>query len=375
MRPFTVVELQDLVRPREGPCVSIFLPTHRRIDGADEDRIRFKNLVGEARDRLEEVAGKRAATRLMKPVVDLEGSTLWRGRLDGLAVFSAADGLRWFRVPMELPERVAVSDTFHVRPLVRYLQTRRRFQVLALARNGCRLFAGTSQDLIQHDLKAMPASVEEVAGTPQDREGPTMHRAGGHLRFHGNAAPRSEREDLARYFRKVDEVVTQALRDENAPVVLAGIDRHMAIYRSVSRLRNLAADGAAGSFDRTPPDKLHARVLPIAESALRRREDDAVGEYRRAERAGLAIEELENIGPAAVQGRLRILFIARGRIADGRFDRTTGEVKLTARKKGAVVDDVLDDIAESVLIRGGEVLVLEKDAMPTANVAAAVMRW
>ena len=56
-------------------------------------------------------------------------------------------------------------------------------------------------------------------------------------------------------------------------------------------------------------------------------------------------------------------------------NRATGEVTLHAGQTGPQDDDVLDDLAEIVLARGGEVLVLEPGKMPQEAAAAATFRW
>ena len=45
-------ELEKLVEERGGPCVSIFLPTHRAGTQTQQDPIRLKNLLVEAREVL-----------------------------------------------------------------------------------------------------------------------------------------------------------------------------------------------------------------------------------------------------------------------------------------------------------------------------------
>ena len=42
-------ELNGLVTPQEGPCVSIFMPTHRAGGETQQDPIRLKNGRGERR--------------------------------------------------------------------------------------------------------------------------------------------------------------------------------------------------------------------------------------------------------------------------------------------------------------------------------------
>src|ERR1700746_2069845 len=43
-KPITIRELQTLLTPRPGPCISLYLPTHRRLPQAKQDPVRFKNL-------------------------------------------------------------------------------------------------------------------------------------------------------------------------------------------------------------------------------------------------------------------------------------------------------------------------------------------
>ncbi|WP_158232158.1 hypothetical protein [Sporosarcina sp. P20a] len=44
-------------------------------------------------------------------------------------------------------------------------------------------------------------------------------------------------------------------------------------------------------------------------------------------------------------------------------------------KEESTVDDVLDDLAETVFKTGGEVAVLPKERMPVETGAAAIYRW
>ena len=377
MQTFTVGELQELIRPRKGPCVSLYMPTHRRKEGADEDRIRFKNLTSDVRERVKVMSDARTATKLVKPLEDLASSAFWRDSLDGLALFSAPEGLHWYRLPFEFPERTVVSDSFHVRPLVRFLQTRQRFHVLVLSRKGPKLYTGSRSDLVEHAVAGMPGSLESVVGEPEDREGLSSHRTGrSTIRFHGDEEARSAREDLARYCRAVDQAVRTALRDDPGPVFLAGVTRHVATFRSVSGNPSIAAEGLTGNFDRVPTETLHERILPLTESAMGARDDAALAEFRIAAGAELELHNVAKIGAAAVAGRVRTLLLCRGRSLPGAFDRATGEITKAPPRPDGLGDDVTDDLAEAVLIRGGAVHVLEPAKFPKrGGTAAAVLRW
>jgi hypothetical protein len=376
MRPLTVGDLQQLIRPRKGSCVSIFLPTHRRPDGATEDRLRFKNLVEEAQRRLEPVESRRVAGRILAPLAAFADSAVWRDRLDGLAVFCADGEVRSWRLPIGLPELVVVSDSFHVRPLLRYLQTNGRYYVLTLSRNALRFHEGTATSLVAKEVPGMPRSLEDAGAAATGRRELSRHAAGaGRTIVGGGSGRQSEREELARCLRAADLAVRAVLRDEHSPLFLAGVTRYHSAYRSVSRYPHLAAEGAEGNFDRARPEEILARVAPLAAAHFRAREDAAVAEHQHVLGAGLATDDLAAIAEAAVLGRVRRLLLAHGRLVKGTLDRTTGAVSRKTDGKDRFADDVLDDLAEAVLVRGGEVISIDTDRMPSRSPVAALLRW
>lgn len=376
MRAFTVGDLQELLGDRKGPCVSIFLPTHRRPDGAGEDRVRFRNLLDDARAKLETVMQPRAVPRLVAQLEPLLEPDAWRGSLDGFAAFAAPGFERHYRLPAEMPERVVVADTFHVRPLIRLLQSHRRWYLLSLAATRVAFFEASPAGLVAKSVPGLPETPADAAIGPREKAGLSSHSAGnGRVVYHGTAAPRSEREDLARWLRAIDQAVCALLRDEHAPLVLAGVSRLTSIYRSVSRYPHVVAESVDGNVSRAAPDRLFAQAAPLAATALRDGETSAVAEYQRLNGAMRSSDDLDVIAASATQGRVRRLLIARGRSVRGRFDRATGEVQGRAARQTAFGDDVLDDLACEVLLRGGAVLVVEKDRMPTRSPVAAVMRW
>src|SRR5262245_38601884 len=101
---FTRDDLRALLAQRPGPCVSLFLPTHR--GGSAQDPVRFRNLLATAGDRLL-TSGVRAAEarELLAPAQLLLGEPLfWKNQCDGLALFLTPDFLRVYRLPLPLGE-------------------------------------------------------------------------------------------------------------------------------------------------------------------------------------------------------------------------------------------------------------------------------
>jgi hypothetical protein len=57
------------------------------------------------------------------------------------------------------------------------------------------------------------------------------------------------------------------------------------------------------------------------------------------------------------------------------LNRETGEISLSGTVQEGGGDDLLDDLAEAVLARSGDVLVVPKARMPGVEPAAAILRW
>ena len=138
-------DLQRLALGRHGPCVSVFLPTHRAGREVEQVPIRLKNLLRQATEALE-ADGVKAPTikSLLAPLRRLLDDRLfWQYQSDGLALFSRPGWWRSFRVPLDLPELAVVDDRFHVTPLLPLLAGDGHFFVLALSQNQIGLLEGT----------------------------------------------------------------------------------------------------------------------------------------------------------------------------------------------------------------------------------------
>ena len=373
---------QDRLRPflnvQTGPCVSIYMPTHRRHPATQQDPIRFKNCLREAERLLADRHSPAEIHALLDPVAALPNVEFWRHQADGLGVLRSPDVLEEFRVPLRVPELVVVAESFHVRPLIRSLNANVRYLLLALSQKGVRVFQGTADSLTHVEVHSLPDSLAEFTPRRRVRSALSAHVVGGGgvvgrvIAAGGTEA--SVKADLVPYFRAVDRAVVRALRHERAPVILAGVEYYLPIYRDVTRLKRLASTSVQGSPDAMTPEELHARAWPIAATILRENEERALEKYRRAAAAGRSREHLEDIVREARRGRVRRLFVALGVRVWGTVDRTTGRIHRTDVQQGSHDDDVLDDAAEAVFLHGGDVITVPRERMPDGLEVAAELR-
>jgi hypothetical protein len=299
--------------------------------------------------------------------------------MDGLALYCSPDLLAQYRVPMRLPEIAVIADSFHVKPLLRFLQVNERYFVLTLSQKRVALYEGTAYSLGPVNLAELPSTMAEALGIERQERHLSVRTLGPDSKapvFHGHGAPAdSRKEELSRFFRAVDLALAEFLRDDPSPLVLAGVDYYFPLYREISRCPNLADGALSGNFDDASPDQIREQVQPVVREVFQKREEESLAAYESARAKGLAVEDLRTIARLSVHGRVRRLLLSGGAHVWGRLDRESGAVELAAAQQDTHDDDILDDLGESVLARSGDVIIVPGHCMPQGAAAAAILRW
>jgi hypothetical protein len=370
MRTVTVPDVRTMVATRQHPSISIYMPTDGGPPSRQEDRIRWKNLVRGA-ERL--LASTYAATDVKALVAPIERAYLERpARVGTVAVLRSPEVDARYWLPVQVPEIVVVSGSFHTKPLVSFLDRNRRYFVLALAERSAALYEGTPFSLRRVEL-ALPllGRAEPGSGEPGSGGG-----AAGASARHGWRQPSAERaSELRRRFRAIDRTVSQHLRDAAAPLVVAGVGYYHPIYRSVSSYPYLLEEGVEGNVEHARLGELYERAWPIVAAHEGGIIATALAQHASASAAGRAGDRLQDVAAAAAEGRVRLLLHAEGVHLWGYVDPITGDCRVHDRQRDAEDADVVDDICEMVLLRGGDVVEVPRGQMPGASPVAAVLRY
>ena len=121
-------------RLHQPPCLSLYQPTHRHHPENQQDPIRFRNLVKELETSLRQKYPAVETRLLLEPFEALaHDHDFWNHTLDGLAVLGGPGLFRVFQLQRPVAELAIVADSFHTKPLRRFLQSVGRYQVLGLS--------------------------------------------------------------------------------------------------------------------------------------------------------------------------------------------------------------------------------------------------
>jgi hypothetical protein len=361
----------------------VFLPTQRVGTAAPGDPIRLKNLLREAEQQLAATGMRPPEVRkLLQPATAwLQDGMFWRYQGEGLAVFAAPGHFEYYRLPAAPPELLVVSGRFHIKPLLHLLVNDGQFYILALSQNRVRLLQGSRFAVTEVDLEGVPASLEEALGE-QEQERQLQFRThvprGKGRRaalFHGHGVGKDDAKDqIRRYFRLVDAGLTELLHGQRTPLVLAGVDYLLPIYREASDYPHLVKGGVTGNPEELGEKELHAQAWALVEPGFRAARAAVLDQYRQLAGTGRTADQVSAIVPAAYHGRVEDLVIPVGRQEWGRFDPDTGEVAVHPQPRPGD-EDLLDLAAFYTLLNGGSVYTAGSDAADASLLPAAVLRY
>jgi hypothetical protein len=379
-------ELTALMSEAEQPYVSLFMPVERVEPARQQNVIRLENLVRRAETRLiERGMDQVAAHRMLEPAYALLGDHgFWDRQAEGLAVFVTPATCRTFRLPAVFAETLAVDSRAHITPLLPLLNSAGTFYVLTVTLGGAQLFEGSPYALQPVALPGVPAGLEAALAEDEFSKEPQLHpgipgRSGerGAI-FHGQDARDGTviKQETMRYFQQVDRGVCAALQNQHAPLILAGLNYLLPIYRSVNSYAHLYDDAILSNPADLLPQELHARARAVSAPSFARAAERALERCRigLGNGSGLATDQLRTIVPAAHSGRIDSLLLAQGETCWGSYAPSDSALSLGDASEPHTTE-LLNLSAVQTLLHGGAVYALPPEELPGAALGAAVLRY
>jgi len=381
-------DLKEIIDASGEWCTSIYMPTHRFGREQQQDPIRFKNLITEAEEKLLESGLRRPEVqKLMQPAERLlDDANFWQHQSDGLAVFLSSDSVHIYRLPSRFEELVIIANNFHIKPLLPLLIENGQFYILALSLNEVRLFLSTRETVTQVELPDMPTSLQEALAMDDPEKHLDFHTgtknasASGDrpAMFHGQGvqADEQDKENILRYFKMVDNALSELLDGISIPMVLAGVDYLLPIYRQASTYPNILDEGLEGNPDELGGNELRERAWDLVQPIFMQEQKGAMEQFAQLDGQGdgLASDDLKTVVKAANFGRVDTLIVPVGIQKWGRYDPQQNKVILE-EKSNPENEDLLDLATMHTLLNSGKVYAVQPEQLPGDNELAAIFRY
>ncbi|MBE9116747.1 hypothetical protein IQ249_12635 [Lusitaniella coriacea LEGE 07157] len=381
------VEIEDLAKIEQQPCVSIYIPTVMAGPETRQNSIRYKNAITEAEEHLEKRGSSDTQVQeILKPArLLIEDYDFWQNQSEGLAVFIAADFLRYYRLPHCFTQSSVVSSRFQLKPLLPWFARDRKFYLLALSQNELKLFLCDRYGIQEvEDLPdEVPQSLAEALRYDDPQKQLQHHSgdgSGSAAVYHGQGVGTTDnKEKIKEYCQKIDSGLQSLFNKESFPLVLAGVEYVVSIYQQANSYAHLLSEGVIGNPENIQHQELHQQALQVIEPRWQAEEQQAIATYQEsiqlADTTEKASSQLERIVPAAYNGQVDTLLIAEDWEAWGKFDPQANKVERQTSPQTQDID-LIDFAAVHTFLKGGYIYSMPMEKMPTTDKPiAAIFRY
>jgi hypothetical protein len=387
MQQRTTNYLTELLGDHDMPCISLYQPTHRHHPDNKKDPICYRNLLGEMEKSLLQKYPTQEVRTLMEKFQALaHDNGFWNHRTDGLAILSSPGKFQVFDLQRTVPQLVVVAETFHIKPLLRILQSADRYQILSLNRHEAKLYEGNRDALEPVELKGIPSTITEALGEELSEQHLTVGSYGGGSRSgsggstpsvhaHGDKADEVD-IDRDRFFRIIDRgILEHYSRPSGLPLMLATLTEYHKPFHNLSHNPFLMPDGIMMNPEALSLDELRTEAWRIIEPIYLQRLAKLLDDFQLARSRQLGSDDLDQVAQATMAGRVDTLLVEADRQIPGRIHAETGQLERSADLSSPDTGDILDDLAETVLRMKGTVVIVPKDRMPSDTGLAATYKF
>lgn len=389
MSLLSVDDLKTLVEQSQSPCVSLYMPTYQVGTEVQQNPIRFKNLIKVAETLLHHDYQLRPpeATALLQAAMDLDEENFWQHQNRGLAIFVAENFFRYYQIPLECEELVVVSDRFHLKPLLPLLTEDSTFYLLALSQKQIRFFEGSRYDIQEIELEGIATNIDDALqydetakdgqfriSTSKGGTNNSFQHAGS---FHGQGSPDRDQHqlDILQFFHQLNDGLQPYLQDQQAPLILAGVEYLLPLYQEANTHSNLVdIIIPIENVFVVDPRMLHDRAWPIIEPHVTQAQTAAIDRYQNLSGTEKISTDLDQVVPAAFYGRVDQLFVAVGVQEWGKFDPQDNQLQVHPEVEPGD-EDLLNAAAVQTILNGGTVYAVEPEKVPGNAPLAAVFRY
>ncbi len=366
-------------------CISIYLQTHAKGVEVNElvDNTMFKNYLQQINAQLRQKnMDELTIEKLLAPSFDLlRNDMFWRQQSKGLAVFITEGSTKYIRLPIApKQDELIVNTSYYLSPLIPMMTQGDYFYLLMLSKKEVKLYRAGEHGMVELIINELPNGVDDVVHF-EEKDDQKLFRtgssgAGGGANFHGIGSGKpDEKENIAMYFDEVDETLWKAvLNKENVPLLLAGVEYLIPIYKSVAQYKPIWDEAITGNKQYTDLHSLHEQAKKVMEPYFAERHKKALELYGNQSATELTSSIPADVIPAAHYKRVWHLFVQQGAHIWGTFDEMNNKLSINETQQDGD-EDLIDKAVIRTILNAGEVHFLPKDQMPGGSEIAAVMRY
>lgn len=365
-------EFKKLANIHDQHCVSMYVPTDRAGQDVDNKKgqIILKNCLKDVKSRLKDYQlNDPEIEDYLQPATDLLTDThFWRNQSDCLVILLNNNKMRVYTLPIDQPELTYVADHFYLLPILPIFTYDSMFYLLSLSLNNIKFYEATRYSLAEIILEGIvPEKLEEVVGYKfQEKSLQFRTGQGGEASviYHGQGSGKDDKAmETEKFLRAVDQSLMSMIKEDDVPLVLACVDHYYPIYKKITAYSNLFSDHISGNHEETSPKLLHEMALEVVDDYFQERRKTATKRLKEQSPVGKTSFDLNDIIPAAIDGRIESLFIRKSKDRFGLYDKINRSLIIDESQK-AKQASLFNLAAIQTWLKDGDVFIVEKEDMP-----------
>lgn len=242
-------DITELAPATEGPVVSLYLPTEYKRLRSNKERIEMKDLLKEAKHEIDDKYAIQPNNKILvhlEDVINAPDESIWLNAEASVALFADKDHVYIANLYHKVEPQVFVGDNWELGPLEGTSFQHTDYYILAVSSDRFGLIAADGDHLERVDIKDEGVADQYGDIMHDDSDAPALdhHMLMDKLNPYHDYRSRSEVTKLEseKFFRYINKAVQNTLLPENdAPVILACLPEHVALFREISTIPHLQA--------------------------------------------------------------------------------------------------------------------------------------
>lgn len=349
MQELTLKDLEVLNSTTKGPMLSLYISVETSLHDQKPMKQRWNDLINKAEFLLLKDYPRSEVDEFLKSLRDEKNYLDKMGNLDkGIVVFHSKSFLRgstgYLKLQSEISDLVVVSESFHIKPLLRIKNNFSGFFVVSMSSRAINVMIENQGHLVRIDsYRNEPGLLNK------------------------------EKKDSKSFFEFSAVELNKLFSAYRLPIVLVGVKNHVTRMRRSLNQGMLVEEAVIGNVEKMKMDELTERVYSIMGPYYSLLEEKISQELEKADKEDLLVTYLEDIAVVASLGKIKKLYVVEKKHVWGNLNAESGEITISPKQLDSKDDDLLDDIGQLVLAKGGDVVVVRDSNFFNGYYAAAIL--
>lgn len=275
-----------------------------------------------------------------------------------IGIFRNQDSFRVLNIPIDVEPACQVATSFHVKPLLRWLQSDQEFLLLGLNKDSAHLYLGSQDSLKLVDAILFPDFFKNKEALE------------GYLSLKDSRKKKAKEEET---FAWLNEWISGLTKNSSPRLFIAGEKSLVQGLNRNLKYKNAIKKPVANIFNQKNVQDVCVSIRKILKEESKHLLEKSLLEFRFAEEGNRTRKNVFQIAKAVVQGKVRKLIVTDELNIFGKIDLKSGGLALHPFDLDHEDDDILDDLAQMVLSQGGEVVVASRKDIPKGRPILAIL--